>query len=254
MKPKSSKHKIAKHFNRAFDTYDLYCHVQWYVGYTLIHHLINIPVQSLSLIDIGCGSGLVTQELLSLNPQTLVVLDLAEQLLLKAKMRLKDHIPIIINADFDSMPFQHHSFDLAFSNMSLQWSLNISKTIQEISRILKFKGYFIFTLPIQGTFHELKPYFPLNHFHTKADVEEALLTNNFRLLQTQLLLVHVYYSNILNALQSLKKTGVTYNVNQHINSLKGNPFIKILTKQSLSYIKPFSLTYYIYLGVAQKIL
>ena len=51
---------ICQHFNKAATTYDHYASVQHTVGVQLLQQLEGTPTH---ILDIGCGSGLITKQL-----------------------------------------------------------------------------------------------------------------------------------------------------------------------------------------------
>jgi malonyl-CoA O-methyltransferase len=58
-------------------------------------------------------------------------------------------------ADFDSLPLAPQSADLIFSNLSLQWSFNLEKTLIAWKNIIKPQGYVCLSSLVSGTLQEL---------------------------------------------------------------------------------------------------
>lgn len=99
-------------------------------------------------LDLGCGHNLLPpwrsdkEKELTTSCKMLVGLDYD-------MISLKKHTTIHykMRGDSSSLPFQDNTFDLVTSNMVLEHFNNVEMQFQEISRILKPKGVFIFHTP-----------------------------------------------------------------------------------------------------------
>ena len=96
-----------------------------------------------SVLDIGCGSGLLFGYLVS-KVEAIVGVDLSIELLRKAKQKNKINIHLI-QADADNLPLQNKKMDIVFAFTMLQNMPSPLKTIQEIILATKNDGQIIIT-------------------------------------------------------------------------------------------------------------
>ena len=59
----------------------------------------------------------------------------------------------------DNLPIPSNSIDFIFSNLTIQWSLDLNLTIKEFCRVLKPNGLLLFSTLGVDTFYELKTAF-----------------------------------------------------------------------------------------------
>jgi malonyl-CoA O-methyltransferase len=153
-----TKENIRRCFNRAKTTYDHHCQLQIHTAQKLMAAICPWKMSSMNILDLGCGTGLSTQMLAETNHHHLLMgIDMADDLLKIARARLGENTPVFCG-DFDKIPAKAHQFDLVFSNMALQWSLDFTVTIEEISRVIKKNGCLAFSLPVDGTFAQIKKF------------------------------------------------------------------------------------------------
>ncbi len=254
MKLELEKQRIRYCFNRAKHTYDQHCQTQSKVGETLINCLQQYKKNFNHILDLGCGTGLVTQNLAAaLQYKEFMAIDIAEHLLKIADVRLRNWGVKVCLADFDRTPCGENKFDLVFSNMALQWSLNIENSLQEINRIMQPNGYLICSLPIKGTFQEMKnrlyqlsgeEYF--NDFFDLHELSDKITNAGYALLEQKVDCHATNFSSFFEMLYSIKHVGANYK-KQKINGIK-------LQRKFLTQIeqKNIALTYKIALIIAKK--
>lgn len=213
---------LKKHFNKASHTYDQHAVLQKYVGEKLLALIKANNFLHHHIIDIGCGTGLMTQEIATqLSYQTFHAIDIAENLLAVAKEKLKHHPIQFFESNFDTFE-SHMQYDLIFANMSLHWSDNIIVTIQRLLNKLKKNGKLVFSIPLTDTFIELKTYLRLRQFN---DIQQIL--DVFRVSLHFSEKITYSFSSLREALHSIKKTGANH-VNNRLPGLQCNPFLKKL--------------------------
>src|SRR5258708_7745945 len=97
-----SNNRIKKAFNKAAESYDDYCHLQRQTGRQLITQVKEYHLDSSRMLDLGCGTGIVTRELAAaFTFDEFFAVDIADQLLLKALIQLHDFPVKVIEADFN---------------------------------------------------------------------------------------------------------------------------------------------------------
>lgn len=193
-------------FNKASIHYDTASCIQKNTGQRLIQQLPQTRFSH--VMDLGCGTGYTTQQLAKQIKFThLDAIDIADAMIETANSR-NDMPTIKFNiGSFDKL--SANTYNLIFSNMALHWSAEFFVTLANISAALMSNGIVAFSIPIVGTFDELRPYFNVREFYTQNSVVNMLHQSGFNLKK-----IHCYkesqsFDNSLNALRSLKKTGAT---------------------------------------------
>lgn len=97
------------------------------------------------ILDLGCGTGLLLQSLLSKFPEAkLVGIDFSPEMLNVAKQRLPETIELHLGSSED-LPFAENSFDLVISTSAFHYFPNPGLAITEITRVLKTNGNLVIT-------------------------------------------------------------------------------------------------------------
>jgi malonyl-CoA O-methyltransferase len=197
------------------------------------------------IIDLGCGTGIITEQLISTFTYTdFHAIDFADQILAKAATRLASTNATLYTADFDNLPAATQSFDLVFSNMALHWSHHFLQTLEVLISKLNHNGMIAFSVPLSDTLHELQPYFSINPFFSAPSIVKALQKNACAVLINQQEEINLSFSNTISALKSIKKVGA----NTVINRDRPHYY----SKSSLNKIHINKLTYRIGYFIAQK--
>ena len=116
--------------------------------------LERIEVKGKEVIDIGCGTGILSLLALKEGASKLTCSDISEYMLNQCRNKLStlgyksDQVDFRIG-DADKLPFKDNSFDIAFSSMVLGLVPNQSEVIAEINRIVKPGG--LVALAVHGT-------------------------------------------------------------------------------------------------------
>lgn len=172
----------------------------------------------MNILDLGCGTGLSTQMLAEDHHHHLLMgIDMADDLLKIARARLGENTPVFCG-DFDRIPAKAHQFDLVFSNMALQWSLDFTATIEEINRIIQKNGYLAFSLPVDGTFAQIKKFLyqltgerHLNEFMPISQISQTLESHGYEIIDNKIQEYNLSFLNLNAAFNSIKKVGALIN-------------------------------------------
>lgn len=234
------KNKVIACFNNAANTYDNNCSVQLEVGLELINKLLLLTPTYNNIIDLGCGTGIVTKKLSERFPEANIhAIDIACHLLKIAQNRLAENNVNVYERDFDNL--SKAQFELAFANMSLQWSVFLPKSFISIRNSLKENGILAFSLPLIGTFSEL-PKESKMEFLEQRDTLKLLEQAGFINIYTSVSIIRLEFPSFLTALKSIKAAGA--------NALKSNSSSLLKFKDHQN---SFFLTYKIGLFIAKKI-
>lgn len=152
------KSLIADSFSRAAESYDEFAFLQQEVASRTFERLGYMRIKPKTVLDVGCGTGFCSRILRDTFKGAKVTgIDLAQGMIEKAKTNQKTFRKINYQvADVDQLPFAENSFDLIYSNLTIQWVPDLKHTFAELNRVLKPGGLLIFSSLGPDTLIELK--------------------------------------------------------------------------------------------------
>lgn len=217
--------EICKSFNQHANTYEQAAIVQQEIGRRLFERLDYLKINPRYVLDLGCGTGVLTAQLKKKYPKALVVgMDLAAVMLVQAKnkQRFWRKWPLV-NADMSALPFGDGLFDLVFANQVVHWSDSMDKVFRDVSRVMRQDACFMFSTLGPDTFIELKQawssadaYGHANVFVDMHLIGDALLHERFLDPVVDMEYLTVNYSSFSQLITSLRKQGVR-NINAQRN-------------------------------------
>lgn len=232
---------IQQHFNKAAVSYDEAAVLQKQVAEHLNERLDLMTINPKVVLDLGAGTGLLTQKIIQRYPKAQVYgVDLSPYMLQVAQNTLsKQTLPFIkkmvqsfksqtasfINADVYQLPFSNASVDLIVSNLMLQWCDDLDAVFLEFRRVLRSEGVVIFTTFGPDTLKELRQSWSktdkfehVNTFIDMHDIGDALVRNGFGQPVMDVENFTLTYEKPLSVLKDLKAIGAT---NSYRNRPKG---------------------------------
>jgi len=223
---KPDKLKMRQAFERAANTYDAAAVIQREVSQRLLERLNYINLQPISILDVGAGTGISLAGLSQHYPAaSIYALDIARPMLIEARkkqgwwQRLRRPVKLI-TGDAESLPLADASVDLLFSNLALQWCLDLDQTFNEFRRVLKPGGLLMFTTFGPDTLRELRScwsqvdgYTHVNNFFDMHDIGDALVRNSFAEPVMDMELLTMTYKDVPSLMRDLKTIGA-HNVTQ----------------------------------------
>lgn len=228
--------KIQQAFNRAAETYDQHCEIQRHAGMKLTTILKPQHPRAKNLLDLGCGTGLNTQFLASqFEYQHFHAIDLSSALLAKAKTRLNKLNIKTAEMNFDHLCGLNPSFDIIYSNMSLQWSADIYSCLNKLRSFLEEDAVLAFSLPLPGTFKEVKNHCSVNDFTDHEQICSNLKLCGYALLSEEKESITLSFPDALSALQSIKQIGANHVHDRSHKGLRSRTWFTKLTLNSLTY-------------------
>jgi malonyl-CoA O-methyltransferase len=171
-------------FERAAETYDAAAALQNEVGRRLVERLDFIRMQPRKILDLGAGTGVFTRVLgKRYRKADVTALDIAPAMLQQVRTRGGWwRRPECVCGDAEALPFADASFDFIYSNLMLQWCMDLPATLVELRRVLAPGGLLMFTTLGPDTLSELRAswsavdgYTHVNPFIDMHDVGDALL-------------------------------------------------------------------------------
>ena len=105
-----------------------------------------------TILDVGCGTGIFTLDILSFGPRV-IGLDISHPMLLKAEQK-KDDFPFwAVAGDMLVLPFADECFDKAVSMTALEFIADGRRAVKELFRVTKKGGVVVVT-----TLNSLSPW------------------------------------------------------------------------------------------------
>lgn len=117
--------------------------VSWIHKEKFIYDFFETLSKDSKILDIGCGNGFFLDKLKTAGFQDLNGIDLANYL------KDKSHQHYIVDINVEKLPLADNSFDAVTAFQTLEHLENYFLIEQEIKRILKPGGIFIFSVPNQ---------------------------------------------------------------------------------------------------------
>ncbi len=213
------KKRLAKNFGRAAKHYEQNALLQKRVLEQLIEQLEYFSIEPKRILDLGSGTGQSASSLARKYPKAdIIQLDLAKQMLAQAKKRQKifSKKQKFICADAQAIPLVDLSVDLVFSNLAIQWVSDQPSLYDEIKRVLRGHGLFVFSSLGPETLNELRQswysFDESPHVNVFRDIQEhgdKLILSGFAdpVLSRDLLTLN--YETCLSLLKDLKTIGVS---------------------------------------------
>jgi malonyl-CoA O-methyltransferase len=220
---KQNKQRIAHQFSRAAGQYDAVAKVQLDIA---LDAQAMLPANSSLLLDIGCGTGRITQRLVTQSEQVLAM-DLAFGMLQHASITTQKYPEQSIKwlqGDAEQLPVRSHSLDTIFSSMALQWCPHPERVLSELYRVLVPKGQAVLAIMTAGSFTELSHSWAnidknrhVNEFHSSQTWLQAALKNNLDVdIKTQC--YQTWHPNIRHLLASIKGVGANILLDTQLRS------------------------------------
>lgn len=225
------KKVVQLHFDRGAKYYDEYAVVQKKMANTLMHLLTNVKCAE-NMMDIGCGTGVLTEKLITQFPDAnITCVDISQSMLDQVMQKFSKANITPVCADAETHPLDS-MYDLMISNATFQWFNHLENTLKNLLIHLNEGGVLSFATFGQNTFCELHAAYQeaadhlgVIHFEPPGQTfyyanELAAMLNRVKLRddvfhveeETEL----VYYPSVKEFLTSIKKIGAN-NSNQRRN-------------------------------------
>ncbi len=140
-----------------------------------------------SVLDIGCGHGILLERLLGrFRPRQAWGCDLSSILCIRTRAR--NPAAAIAQADATDLPFADDRFDFVFMVEVLEHVPEAERALREVRRVLRAKGKFLVAVPNRDWFHYAEhmrtreKYRPLDaqwHWYGAAEIKELLRSAGF---------------------------------------------------------------------------
>mgnify|MGYP006090768655 FL=1 len=247
--------KIRNTFNTASSNYNDNAFLQNEIANRLAEKLKVISIKPQTIIDLGSGTGFLSEKTAKIFPNSILVcVDFAQQSLLENSQNLK------VCANAYELPFASNSVDFIVSNLMMQWCPDLTTLFNECFRVLKPQGLFLFTTFGPDTLKELKRSWSVvdssahvNNFIDMHDIGDQMLQSGFQSPIMEMENITLTYEKVVDLMHDLKAIGAQ-NVANRSKALTGKTKFKKMIEMYENYREDGKLpaTYEVIYGHAWK--
>jgi len=238
-----NKQRARAAFNKAATTYDSAAVLQREVNRRLIERMEIVRMVPAMILDLGCGTGDSIQQLaVRYKKARIIAVDFATNMLLQARskqswtQRSIKRQQCYLCGDAESLPIADNSIDLLYSNLTVQWCVDIDKAFSEFRRVLKPGGLLMFSTLGPATLTELRQSWlavdKQHHVHSFIDMHhlgDALLRATFSDPVMDVENFTLTYPDAYKLMRDLKALGVHNASLQRSPGLTGKSSLKTMT-------------------------
>ncbi len=227
---------VAHRFAAAAATYDLQPGIQTQVVRKLAARLGRLSGQINRVLEIGCGTGLLTIELCRLFPLAQIkAVDIAGNMLDQVRSRLPKQTNLqLFKADLGKFVLPVNC-SLVTSSSALHWMSPLDHTFRRIKSFLTPNGSFVFAMMVQGTLMELQelraeiaPNKPVQRTLPETrQVIKAMRQAGFIKIDWKVESSMVRYASSSTLLQAIHRQGVTGGFSSTENLLTRSELLKL---------------------------
>ena len=222
--PMEVKAGIRRNFARRVRSYDRHACMQRLMAHGLVAVAQGILARARRILEIGCGTGYLTQLLRQANGEArLVCLDLDAALLKAARDRLGPEAGVAFLVADGESPIRGE-YDLVIANATFQWFTHPGETLAAYYRSLAPGGALAFSTLGPGTFQELAgsltqaahslnltgaPRIPAQDFGDPETWSHHLHRAGFSQVQMSREMITTTFPTVGDFLKALQATGAT---------------------------------------------
>ena len=184
----------------------------------LLHYFPKLSAKS--ILDLGAGTGFVTEQLIKILPNSTYTLnDIAPLMLKQSKEKFRDNCENIsfICGDMEQINFPF--YDLVISNFALQWLSNLKNMLK---KICNKSGIFAFTCLLQDSFQEFSDIFhgmslvsPVHQYPPQEELEDYISSLRSKRTIFDVEEMSMIFPDILTALKYFKSLGANTSHHQY---------------------------------------
>ncbi|MCK5594770.1 methyltransferase domain-containing protein [bacterium] len=253
-------------FSKSAPNYDNVAELQFKVA-DILGSMMDKSKRALKILDTGTGTGYLVNKLERMFPTAKIyAIDIASGMIKISSAKKRINRTSFVQADAEFLPYKNNMFDLLISNSAYQWMENCPRGINELHRVIKPEGKFLFSMFGGKTLCELGNSFieahnilgtqPSSHCLDFVNEEKLVnLLNKFKAVRVQKITERIYYDSVMNLLTYLRSIGSHNHLCSSNNGL-GNR--RLMDKMKKVYIEKYFMdnkifaTYDILIAQGQK--
>lgn len=180
---------VRRRFDRAARSFDTADFVHSVTRDGLFARLQPVVIDAHVVVDLGCATGSATRRLAQrFRGAKIMAVDLSRHMLeaCRAKQGWFSKVRAI-QADASALPFADRSIDIVFANLMLPWADDPVKLAEEMSRVLRQDGLFVFAtlgpdslLELRDAWADVDEYQHVNRFLDMHDIGDSLVRAGLR--------------------------------------------------------------------------
>ncbi len=212
-------------FEHSAAHYDEVAVLQREVASRLLERLDLFKLQPHAILEVGCGTGYCTGALATHYPKArIVAMDIAHAMVRHTRERFsffqrKWRGHGFACADAEKLPFADQSFEMIFSNLTVQWCGDHEGVFNEFRRVLKPGGVLLFSTLGPDTLKELRAawatvdgHVHVNQFTDMHDIGDAMVRARLADPVMDMEMITMTYRDGMTLMRDLKVLGA-HNVN-----------------------------------------
>ena len=239
---------IGKRFAQAALTYDAVAVLQRGIAESLLtqaHRLLPAPAAGEHWVDIGCGTGYLTQRLADQKPAcgSLLGIDIALPMLKQARTCRTGNIAWL-QADAAQLPLVSARCDRLYSSLALQWLDDMALFLVQAHRCLRPGGWLVFTTLGDDTLQEFRTLQetvehrrPFSLFMSEQQLLRVIEASPLRLHHHRRQAFCCHYANVQHLMRGLSRLGAQ-GPEHRAQGLRGKRWLKALDAASASIRTP----------------
>lgn len=250
------KEIVMKRFGRSISSYNDEALVQKDIARKLIQHLTDLYKTTFRcVLEIGCGTGFLTHELLKKHrPEYYVVNDLVEAMKHEIEKITQVHEFTrwsFFPGDAENLIFQGN-FDLVISTSTIQWFQDAATFFKSLPRWMSSGSILAFSTFGMENFREISTLQGVCLNYPTTEKLHSWLSSSFDILHCSEEIVQLNFGTPKDVLKHIKHTGVNSISNKHWNRHDLSNFETIYSKLYSNPNGSVSLTYHPIIMIARK--
>lgn len=214
------KQIVSQNLHHRSLSYHRFAFVEQAIGERLLEGLDLIKINPTLILDLGSGTGHDAEQLAMRYPQAQIVqLDLSPAMMHAAHYRVSSKSHHYLCADAEAIALPSNCVDLVFSNALLPWLPDCEVIFEEVRRVLKPGGLFLFSSFGPDTLKECNQVLAtinMRNVHENAllmdmhDLGDQLVQASFESPVMDSSLLRLEYKSPFALLRDLHRTGWSY--------------------------------------------